>query len=432
MYIDLTPYRNKRVCVALSGGGDSVALFDYLLAHAGEYGITVSAVNVEHGIRGESSRADSDFVRDLCASAGVPLLFYEVRVPETAALAGEGIEERARAERLRIFREILSEDRADFVFTAHHAGDNAESVLFNLFRGTAGAGAGGIRGCVFVSENKQIVRPMLGIGKGEILDYLQERELAYRNDETNDDISYARNFIRHEVLAPAERMFPQYQKRIYDFSRAAREDDDYLTALAAKEISFRGNEAYIPVGLPAPVFRRCVFLAIRKLGREKDYTSAALPALFSLEKADNGKKVSLPFGLTAVKDGGKIAVYRADKAELPEYPFGEGEFLFGNRILRIEQVPLPAHFGGALYADADKFPEGCVIRKRKEGDVFFKFGGGKKKLKEYFIDKKIPERERDFYPLVTKGQEVYAVCGAEISDLVKLDGNTVRVLRMDF
>ena len=142
---DLTDLRGRRVCVALSGGGDSVALFHYLKTQAAENGILLSALNIEHGIRGAASRADAASVRALCAERGVPLRTVSEDVPALAAQWGTGVEEAARRCRYAAFARLLSAGEADVVATAHHAGDNAESVLFNLLRGSSLTGAGGIR-----------------------------------------------------------------------------------------------------------------------------------------------------------------------------------------------------------------------------------------------------------------------------------------------
>ena len=133
--------KSKRVCVALSGGGDSVALLYALKEKAGEWNMPLSAVNVEHGIRGESSLADTEFVKKLCGKENIPLYCYSEDVPRLAEEWGMSAEAAARAVRYRIFLDILRQDKADCIATAHHAGDNAESVLFNLFRGSALTGA---------------------------------------------------------------------------------------------------------------------------------------------------------------------------------------------------------------------------------------------------------------------------------------------------
>ena len=283
MDIDLTPWRGRRVCIALSGGGDSVALFDWCVRHAAANRITLSAVHVEHGIRGSASQQDAAFINTLCARACVPLFCFAEDVPALAAVWGMGLEEAGRRVRYARFCKLLAEDRADVVFTAHHAGDNAESVLLNLFRGASLAGAGGIRAFLPAEElcarfapellavspaspeflsapltggaraerlasvgggvagvslaGKGVARPMLALPKAEIEAYLAARALAWRTDESNADTSFARNFVRAAVLAPAKQRFPAAERHLYAFSRLAQEDEAFLSSLAAARLT---------------------------------------------------------------------------------------------------------------------------------------------------------------------------------------------------
>mgnify|MGYP005801428579 FL=1 len=443
--------KNKRVCVALSGGGDSVALLYALKEKAGEWNMPLSAVNVEHGIRGESSLADTEFVKKLCGKENIPLYCYSEDVPRLAEEWGMGAEAAARAVRYRIFLDILRQDKADCIATAHHAGDNAESVLFNLFRGSALTGAGGIRGFVNARElaaafspetcaedekvlrGKGIVRPFLGVPKSEILAYLRENKLEWREDESNADPAYTRNFLRREVLAPARERFPALDQALYNFSRAAREDDEFLYT-SAEEYFTAGEVCFVSENAPKPLFLRACLLALRHFGVEKDYTFENLNDVYALLHSENGKAVDLPQGIVARREYGKIALYKPEKkAETAETPFGEGIFDFGFCNVQILKgaFSVVGEFRTSrrqLVLDGDKLPEGCVLRTRKEGDVFQKFGSGTKKLKDYFIDEKIPRRERDNIPLVACGKEVFAVCGVEISDKVKLDGGSENIL----
>ncbi len=443
MKIDLTALRGKRVCVAVSGGGDSVALLHCLAAQAAEEDIVLSAVNVEHGIRGESSRADTEFVRALCARLGLPLYCFSVDVPALARTAGEGVEEAARKARYRIFLDLLRRDKADVIATAHHAGDNAESVLFNLFRGASLTGAGGIRSFVpaeslaylFPSEEsgpalagKGIARPLLGVSKREILRYLYENSLEWREDESNADAAYSRNFLRREILAPARGRFPALDRALYDFSRAAREDDEYLYGLARACLE-EGEVCFVSEDAPGPLFGRACVLALRSLGVREDYSARNIADLRALAKGENGGAVHLPGGIVARREYGRISFSRPAPSQVSrEVPFGEGEFAFCNYVVQVFRTDEPA-FGekGTLFLDADKLPAGAVFRLRREGDVFEKFGGGRKKLKEFFIDRKIPQRVRGSLPVLACGQEIFAVCGAEISEKVRIDKNTKNI-----
>ena len=332
---DLKNCENRRVCVAFSGGGDSTALLHCLCA-AAESGITLSTVNVEHGIRGESSRADTAFVKEVCERWKIPLYSYSADVPALAKEWGLGVEDAARRVRYRIFLRLLSEDRADVIATAHHAGDNAESVLFNLFRGSALAGAGGIRDYIparelaerfmpemaaeRVLENKGIVRPLLGVAKEKITEYLREQGLSWRGDETNADTAYTRNFLRHEILDRVRVRFENADEAVYRFSRAAREDDAYLYSLTDGYYT-EGEVCTIDERAPKSLFYRCALRALRKFGVEKDYTRANLDEIYALTQGENGKTANLPRGICAAREYGKIALFCAKERPSCEYAF---------------------------------------------------------------------------------------------------------------
>ena len=463
MDIDLTPWRGRRVCIALSGGGDSVALFDWCVRHAAANSITLSAVHVEHGIRGSASQQDAAFINTLCARACVPLFCFAEDVPALAAAWGTGLEEAGRRVRYARFCKLLAEDKADVVFTAHHAGDNAESVLLNLFRGASLAGAGGIRAFLPAEElcarfapefltarpgapvldppaapeflsasvsasvaapslaGKGVARPMLALPKAEIEAYLAARALAWRTDESNADTSFARNFVRAAVLAPAKQRFPAAERHLYAFSRLAQEDEAFLSSLAAARLTRQEDGSFrIPQETPRPLFLRACARAFRALGAE-DASLSSFEAAASLIGARSGAERDLPCGVRAVREYGAVVLFRPAPAADYAYPFAEGEFACGAYTVRIEAGGVPKKECGLvrpLCFDAAALPQGCLLRPRRAGDIFTKFGGGTKKLKDWLIDRKIPRRLRDL-PVIACGSTVYAVCGAEISEQVR-------------
>ena len=444
MDIDLSPWRGRRVCIALSGGGDSVALFDWCVRHAAANRITLSAVHVEHGIRGSASQQDAAFINTLCARACVPLFCFVEDVPALAAAWGTGLEEAGRRVRYARFCKLLAEDRADVVFTAHHAGDNAESVLLNLFRGASLAGAGGIRAFLPAEElcarfapeflsasvsasvaapslaGKGVARPMLAVPKAEVEAYLAARALTWRTDESNADTSFARNFVRAAVLAPAKQRFPAAEKHLYAFSRLAQEDEAFLSSLAAACLTREEGAFRIPQETPRPLFLRACARAFRALGAE-DASLSSFEAAASLIGARSGAERDLPCGVRAVREYDAVVLFRPAPAADYAYPFAEGEFACGAYTVRIEAGGVPKKERGLmrpLCFDAAALPQGCLLRPRRAGDTFTKFGGGTKKLKDWFIDRKIPRRLRDL-PVIACGGTVYAVCGAEISEQVR-------------
>lgn len=449
MDIDLTPWRGRRVCIALSGGGDSVALFDWCVRHAAANSITLSAVHVEHGIRGSASQQDAAFINTLCARACVPLFCFAEDVPALAAAWGTGLEEAGRRVRYARFCKLLAEDKADVVFTAHHAGDNAESVLLNLFRGASLAGAGGIRAFLPAEElcarfapeflsasvsasvaapslaGKGVARPMLAVPKAEVEAYLAARALTWRTDESNADTSFARNFVRAAVLAPAKQRFPAAERHLYAFSRLAQEDEAFLSSLAAARLTRQEDGSFrIPQETPRPLFLRACARAFRALGAE-DASLSSFQAAASLLNARSGAERDLPCGVRAVREYGAVVLFRPAPAADYAYPFAEGQFLCGAYTVRIEAGGVPKKERGLmrpLCFDAAALPQGCLLRPRRAGDTFTKFGGGTKKLKDWLIDQKIPRRLRDL-PVIACGGTVYAVCGAEISEQVRAGEN---------
>ena len=227
--IDLSPYAGKRVCVALSGGADSVALFLLLREGAERFSISLSAVHVEHGIRGEQSLADTAFVRELCAREGVPLFCFSAQIPALAAKSGRGLEEEARAFRYAVFARLIREDKTDFVATAHHAGDNAESVLFHLFRGASLTGAGGVRPFLPVEGERGVVRPLLEAEPAALRQLLRESGIAWAEDASNGCDDFLRVRIR-KFLPELEKKTGISIRRLAETARALRMTREYLEA----------------------------------------------------------------------------------------------------------------------------------------------------------------------------------------------------------
>ena len=412
--LDWKQYRHKRVCVALSGGADSVCLLHLFLKHAGKGDIQVSAVTCEHGIRGEESLRDLDFVKNLCAEWSVPLILYSEDIPARAKERGCGLEEAGRAFRYDCFYRILEEGKADLVATAHHADDAAETVLFRLARGTS------ISGLPAIKEGKGIVRPLLNFSKQEILRYAAENKLRYVEDSTNDDLSFSRNAIRKTVLPALENIVPAAGAHLAAFARRAGEDDEYLQSLAERELKPCKEGYRISASLPRPVFLRAAIKALAALGRDRDYTENFLREIEKLTALQSGRRVR--FGSAeAVREGDEILFHIPRPAFCGEIAFSTGSFEVGEYLVEIGEEER----AGALYADLKKFPQGCVVRTRREGDIFTPFGGREKPLKKFLTDKKIPARKGAALPLIAKGNEVYLVFGTEISERVKVTDDTL-------
>ncbi len=413
--------KGETVAVALSGGRDSACLFHLMLENAEELGITVKAINVDHGIRGENSEKDSRFVAELCKKRGVPLFFRKYDCLKYAAESGSGVEEAARKKRYECFENAVEGGFCDKIATAHHLSDNAETVLLNLFRGAAGGGAKGIS-----DKRGYIVRPLLKATREEIDAYALENGIEFVEDETNAATDYSRNFIRNRLVPVIKEKFPSFERAIGRFSEISEEENAYLDGEAEKAIAFRYGGYSVSEKESPCIFSRASVIAMKKCGVKKDYEKVHADAVRELKNSENGSEISLPKGVKAVREYGYITFYREREKTDREEPFKEGEIRFGDNIIRIDEKA--SEEGKTLRFDADKIPENSVIRTRRDGDVFRKFGGGTKKLNDYFTDIKLPKRLRDSVPLICSGNNVLVVSGTEISDDVKITENTKRAL----
>ncbi len=428
MLIDLSRFnlKNKTVAVALSGGSDSVCLLHFLSTVSTKIGFSLKAINVEHGIRGESSINDSLFVKKLCDKESVPLLSFTVDTPAFSKAEKLSLEEGARILRYNCFREAIKSGFCDLVATAHHQSDNAETLLFNLFRGSGTEGVSGIE----EMTKRGIIRPFINVSKDEITAYLKENDLSFVTDESNFDDKYTRNYLRQKVVPIIKQVFPNVEKSLARFRDIMETDADFLLEEAKKHLSFYKNKVEI-IPCHKALFSRAVIMALKFLGVKKDWEKKHIDDAFSLLEKENGKQINLLKGVVAVKEYDKIVLFKSKEQALKELPFFIGEQDFCGKI-QISPCPIPKDLKDGFYIDVDKIPSSAVIRTKREGDVFTKFGGGTKSLGDYFTDKKIPLRERDFIPLIADGKEVLIILGVAISDKVKIDKTTNKVAKINF
>ena len=423
--------KNEVIAVALSGGKDSVCLLDMLLKAKDDLGIEVRAVNVDHGIRGETSERDSLFVKKLCERFSVPLYYEKVDCPKFSEENGLSPEEGARTLRYRVFSRAIESGFCDKIATAHHASDRVETVLFNLFRGTSPLGAGGI---AETGRDGKIIRPMLSLSREEIDRYADENKLEYVTDETNFETEYTRNFLRLNVIPLIKQKFPEVEKSVLRFADTVSTDDEYLTELAENAILCENEEISFDENLPKPIFLRAAIIAMKRLGIKKDYEKIHAEIAYGLKNLENGREVTLPKGIFAVREYGRIVFYKKTEPQTIEKPFKVGKYDFCGKTYMFELAEKQLDEGfkmrdNRLIGDFSKIPEGTVLRTKRAGDLFTKFGGGTKKLKDYLIDKKIPKRNRDKLLLVAKDEKILIICGIEISDLIRVDKSTKNVLQ---
>ena len=420
-----------RVGVAVSGGADSMCLLRVFCGILPKTDIV--ALNVEHGIRGDRSVADSEFVRAECEKLGVKFIGIRADVPSLSKASGRSEETEARLVRKKFFADVLSRGEVDIIATAHHADDNVESVLMHLFRG---CGTAGLIGMTEYSD--RIVRPFIHTTRKEIEAYAEANNVPFVTDETNSDDGYTRNFLRLRVIPLINEKY-NLVSAVETVSECAEADEDFIRSqIDGSLIAIRGGEAKIDLkafSLPPALSRRYVIDAAKAIGRTADLTFTHIEAVEKLARGENGKHIELGGGLNAAREYDGVTLYYGEKKEADEseeeIPFSMGLTPFlGGYVSVVATEDKPSC--GRLIADADKIPDGAVIRTRKEGDRFRPFGSGEKKLKEYFIDRKIPLRNRDKIPLLCYNDKVLAVFGDRISDDLRITADTRNKIELIF
>lgn len=417
--------KGEIIGVACSGGVDSMSLLHYLNSIKDNFDIEIVAINVDHSIR-DNSEEDTAFVQTYCKENRIR--FYKFKI-DSNVIAKENkicLEEAARIGRYGVFDSLIQKGIVDKIALGHHLQDQAETILLNIFRG---AGLNGAKGMEY--QRGQFIRPMLNTSKLEILTYAHDNEIPFVEDNSNYDETYSRNYLRHNIMPKLRMKWSNLDKNIVDFGNICKEDDAYIKSqMMLDGIIEDKNLVRIPLSYfiyPQPIVNRMIMNELEYLKASKDIEKKHINIIRDMAlEAQNGVKISLPNALTVHKEYDFIAIsVKVAKPKLEPIDFRLGTFKltnFGDLIVR-----KTVRFDVKEYAhliDADKLPKGCVIRTRQEGDVFAKFGSGSKKLKDYFIDKKIPQRLRAEIPLICKDNEVYCVLGYEISDKVKIDETT--------
>ena len=395
----LPPAGGLLLC-AVSGGRDSVCLLHYLANLAPGRGFSVAAAHLNHKMRPEAQR-DEDFVRTLCRKLDVPFYTEAVPVYETAEQWGLGVEETGRRLRYDFLQRTADAIGAERIATAHHAQDQAETVLLNLLRGTGPEGLAGIP-----PVRGRIVRPLLQTSRREIEDYLEEHGLSHVEDSTNQDTHYARNRLRRELWPQLETINPALTRSIGRTAEILRSENPYLDTLAADYLPQSGTalETARLLSAPEALRPRILRLLLQRLpGGKKDVGAVHIDALLALTVG--GGTLDLPGGMQAVCRGGQLRL-TMQAAALPEITLRQGVNRWGDYDITLR--------GGE---------DVRVIVRSWRGSDRLTTGRGSRSLKRLFLDAGIPAEDRNRIPVVCVNGAVRAVYGVGIEESI-LSGET--------
>ncbi len=384
----LPPEGGVLLC-AVSGGRDSVCLLHYLASIAPEHGFTVAAAHLNHQMRPEAQR-DEDFVRELCRALDVPFYTEAAPVYEMAERWGLGVEETGRRLRYDFLFRTADAIGAQRIATAHHAQDQAETVLLNLLRGTGPEGLGGIP-----PVRGRIVRPLLQTSRTEIEDYLQAHQLSHVEDSTNEDTHYARNRLRRELWPRLAIINPALERAIGRTAEIVRSENAYLDALAAERLPAEGTavETAALLAAPEPLRPRMVRLLLERMPTgKKDVGAVHIDAVLALTE---GGSLDLPENLRAVCRDGWLRLTLKQTAP-PEKVLVQGLNSWGQYDITLR--------GGEEHH--------VTVRTWKSSDRMAA-GRGSRSLKRLFADAGISVEERDSVPVVCVDGRPRAVYGVQ-------------------
>ncbi len=430
--------KSDRIVAGISGGADSICLLCVLLELRGGYDLEITAVHVHHGLRGAAADADEAYVRKFCADRQVPLRVFHVDVRALARRQGWSLEEAGREARREAFAETLRECAGTRIALAHHRDDNVETVLMNLARGTGLRGLGGM-----LPVNPPYIRPLLGVKREEIENYLKEKNIGYCIDATNLEDAYTRNRLRNFVIPCMEREINgRFSDHVQETAEQMRDLQEYVEQQT--EILYREGviedegECLIPEKVygAAPKALRPYLIhraLCRAAGRSRDIEAVHVRLVEELFQKQTGRRTSLPYGLEARRcyEGVRIGACGREENQtlLPGMEAGPE---VSCRVFACEGMP--ETFSENPYTkwfDYDIIKSNLAIRNRMPGDcIVIGRSGGTQKIKKYFIDRKVPERMRDEIWLVAEGSQILWIVGYRQSRRYQVTERTKRILEI--
>jgi tRNA(Ile)-lysidine synthase len=421
-----------RVLALLSGGADSVCLVHALVQHLGTD--RVEALHVHHGLRAAADE-DEVFCRGLCEALGVRLHVERVEVDRTGSL-----EARAREARYAAAESVRRQEGLDLVATGHTASDQVETVLYRL------ASSPGRRALLGMAPLRdRIVRPLLEVSGDDTRAYCREAGLGWREDETNQDPSPARNRLRLEVIPALREIHPAVEANVLATAAQLRDEQQVLEQAVDEALARAGAGGHPPtvevarLASEPPALRRLILqrLAESAAGESLPLRPDRIREIERLAERGGSGVAELGGGVRAVAEYGVVRFLRDPGAGPPAaaaLPV-PGNCRFGPWEVRAEPGPLPAAGDvGSLdepVLDAGRLAETLTVRAWRDGDRMQPLGlVGTKSLQDVFSDRKVPRSLRRSLPVVVSGDEIAWVAGVAVSDLFKLDEQTSATMRL--
>ncbi len=397
-----------RVLVAVSGGADSMLLLHYMLSMRNKYNITVCAAHVEHGIRGQSSVDDAEFVKSYCNANAVAYYQLSIDAVNESKKRKMGVEEYSREKRYAFFDTI----DCDKIATAHNLSDNIETLLFRLSRKTGLKGA-----CAIPPVRGKIIRPLIELSSEEIRQYCAENHIEYRVDSTNFSNDYARNYIRNHIIPDFKKLNCDFEKNTADFISDINEDMTFIEEYADEAYSntFFNDKLKISVlsKYSISIIKRVIlnYFSVYNIRLDRVHLNSVIALL------DKAGRIQICGDYYAVSD--------SEYLRCADFSKRNNIFPFVSKVLKFSEFDFKSV---DFYCDYDKIIGTVKIRGRMPGDKISPAGRGcTKTLKKLFNELKIPQELRESIGIVTDEQGVIGVIGYCVAQRVSLSASTQNI-----
>ena len=425
------PNKNEKILVALSGGKDSMALATLLQ----QQGYSIAIAHCNYQLRDTASNLDEQLVIDWATQENVSQHLVRFDTKNKMKELKMSLQETARTLRYTWFQSLCKEHKYTAIATAHHANDNAETLLINLCKGT---GISGLHGIPVRNEN--VIRPILFATRQEIDQYVSLHKVPFREDESNAGTQYLRNAVRHNIIPALNELFPNLVDRLYETTQRIKQVEMIYNEAIKREqkklIEKRGLDEYIPI---VKLKKQAGFEAIcYEIFCTYNFSAAQIPEIIKLMNSESGRFISSTTH-KVIKDrkfliitsnsscDSELIIIQSEQALIET---AEGQFAV-KLIEPLNVLNAPAH---TAFIDAESITFPLILRRWKTADYFYPLGMGlkKKKLSRFFIDQKIPLHEKNKIWIVESGRKIVWVSGLRLDERFKINSHTKKVLQITF
>ena len=421
---------NDTIVVGFSGGPDSVFLVEMLKKLQHFFNFKIYLVHINHLLRGEDADSDENFSFEYAKKNNLEIFIKRIPVKEIAKEIGKTLEEVGREERYKFFSEIYEKVRATKIATAHNKDDQIETFLFRLIRGTSLQGLEGIK-----IKNNNVIRPISEIYKKDILEYLNKNEIQYKIDKTNFENEFTRNSIRLDLIPFIEERYNiKFKDKIFSLIKEIRENNQN-NSLNLSDYTDSENRIILEKMKFLSNFDKKNLLSLFLNKKNIEVNRNKIDEISSLIKSNGTKKIDLDKSYRIVKD--YTYLYIEDKKEncvinnnviqvkIPS------EQIFDNfkiTVSTVENLDIPKqknqYLLDAIYNDI------IEVRYRKEGDRIFLGEKHSKKIKEIFIDQKIPKDIRDRLPIFLYNNTIFWIYNVKKAYIPKINKNENKLIKV--